>query len=124
MPKFNQNKQIYLTLFEKYKDDKTIQEHLATSSFTNFEINNFVELIKTLKDEEIKNSLFNNLGKEIIINHEDFLNKEESKNLKLLSALMGKKLIPENISYFTDNKDMLKTIFEKLSKFKEKKKFI
>ena len=54
LQKFKQNNQIYLTFLEKNKDDKSIQEQLTTSSFTILEINNFAELIKQFKHEEIK----------------------------------------------------------------------
>ena len=86
------------------------------------EINNFVELIKKLGNEEKKIQLFENLGKDKIVRYEDFLNKEKTNNIDLLSELMKNKLIPEGISYLEDNKDKLTTIFEKLSQFNEKKK--
>ena len=121
LPKFNQNYHIYLKLFEKYTDDNDIQKQLAHSSFTNLDLNNFVEIIKGIENQEKKIQLFNNVGKENIISYKDFLNIEESNNIKLLSALMKNKLIPDNISYLDDNKDKLTTIFDKLSNFCEKK---
>ena len=122
LPKFRQNYNIYLKLFEKYKEDDDIQKQLAISSFTNLELTNFVELIKQLENEENKIQLFNNLGKEKIVRYENFLNKEKTNNIQILTELMKNKLIPENISYLEDSKDKLTTIFEKLSSFNEKKK--
>ena len=54
LPKFLQNYNIYLKLFEKYKEDDDIQKQLANSSFSNLELNNFVEVIKKLGNEEKK----------------------------------------------------------------------
>ena len=122
LPKFLQNYNIYLKLFEKFKEDDDIQKQLANSSISILELNNFVELVKKLGNKEKKIQLFDNLGKDKVITYEDFLNKDESYNMQLLTELMKNKLIPENNSYFEDNKDKLTIIFEKLSNFNEKKK--
>ena len=122
LPKFLQNYNIYLILFEKYKEDDDIQKQLAISSFKNLELKNLVELIKKIENEEKKIQLFENLGKIKIVSYEDFLNKEKTNNIEFLREFMKNKLIPEGVSYLEDNKDKLTTIFEKLSQFNEKKK--
>ena len=57
LPKFLQNYNIYLKLFDKYKEDNDIQKQLATSSFTNLELNNFIEVVRKLENEEKKNTI-------------------------------------------------------------------
>ena len=55
------------------------------------------------------------------IRYEDFINKEETYNIQILTEIMNNKLIPES-SYLDENKEQLIIIFEKLSTFDEKKK--
>ena len=120
--KFNQNYNIYAKLIEKYKEDNDLQKQIAISSFVNLESNNFIELLKIMGSEEKKVQLFENLGKENIVKRENFLNKEKTSNIQLLQELMKNKLIPQESSYFKDNKYELTTIFEKLTEFSENKK--
>ena len=55
-----------------------------------------------------------------IIKYEDFLELEETENLKLLIKFMENKLIPESI-YLDRNKDVLNTIYERLTSYDETK---
>ena len=117
---FRNNYSIYLKIIEKYKDDHEIQEQITKSTNKNLEnIDILIELIKNIKDEEQKKEYFNNLN-ERIITYDEFLKKEDSDNLKLLTQLIKKNLIPESI-YLDKNKDILKTIYDKLSNYGEKK---
>ena len=117
---FRNNYNIYLKVIEKYKNDLEILKQISKSSNKNLEnIESLIELIKNIKEEDQKKEYFNNL-KERIITYDEFLKKEESDNLKLLAQLMKNNLIPESI-YLDKNKDILNTIYDKLSTYDEKK---
>ena len=86
---------------------------MANSSLVNLDLNNFIEFIKGLGNEEKKIQLFKNFVKQNIISRENFL---------LLEGLTKNKLIPPDISYITDNKYELTTIYENLINLNETKK--
>ena len=119
LPRFGQKNTVYLKIFETFKSDNGIKEQIAVLSVKNLELSVLIDLIKNLKDEEQKKDYFNNLSLNIIT-YDDFLELESSVNLKLLKELMKKKLIPESI-YLDKNKDILQTIYEKLTTFDETK---
>ena len=117
---FRNNYTIYLKIIEKYKDDHEIQKQISKSSNENFEnIEILIKLIKNIKEEDQKKEYFNNL-KERVITYDEFFKKEDSENLKLLTELMEKNLIPESI-YLDKSKDVLNTIYDKLSIYDERK---
>ena len=121
LPKFNQNNKIYLKILEKFNENEEINEIIATIAFSsskNLELNTLVDLIKNIKVEQ-KKEYFDNL-KENIIDYKDFLKSEDTKNIKLLTELMKNKLIPDS-DYLEKNKDILNSIFEKLTNYDEKK---
>ncbi len=118
LPRFKQNYIIYIQILVKYKHEE-IRKLIATSSYKNLELKNFVELIRNIKEEELKKDFFNNIS-ENIITKEDFLQKENTKNLSLLTELMKNKLIPDSI-YLDDNTNILDIIYYNLSNFIEKK---
>ena len=86
---------------------------MANSSLANLDLNNFIDFIKGLRNGEKKNQSLKNLGKQNIKSRENFL---------LLEGLTKNKLIPPDISYITDNKYELTTIYENLINFNETKK--
>jgi len=71
-------------------------------------------------EKDQKTKIFEDIGKQKTISYEDFINTEETYNLKLLIGFMNNKLIP-NSTYLEENKEKLITIFEKLSTFDKKK---
>ena len=71
-------------------------------------------------EKDQKTKIFEDIGKQKTISYEDFINTEETDNLKLLIGFMNNKLIP-NSTYLEENKEKLTTIFEKLSTFDKKK---
>ena len=86
---------------------------MANSSLANLDLNNFIDFIKGLRNGEKKNQSLKNFGKQNIKSRENFL---------LLEGLTKNKLIPPDISYITDNKYELTTIYENLINFNETKK--
>ena len=119
LPRFKQNYKIYLQILVKYKHEE-IQKLIANTSYQYLELKNFVALIGNIKEEEQNKGFFNNIS-ENVITQEDFLQKENTKNLNLLTELMKNKLIPDSI-YLERNTNMLDIIYNNLSNFKEKKK--
>ena len=118
LPKFKQKYTIYLKILETFEEDDDIKEQIAILSNENLELSNIIELIKKLSEDQKKN-YFNNLN-QFIIKNDDFFELESSDNLLLLMELMKNKLIPESI-YLDKTKDLLNTIYEKLTTYNEKK---
>ena len=86
---------------------------MANSSLANLDLNNFIDFIKGLRNGEKKNQSLKNFGKQ---------NIKSRENLLLLEGLTKNKLITPDISYITDNKYELTTIYENLINFNETKK--
>ena len=130
LPRFKQNN-IYLQILEIYNTDNNIKQLIAISSIENLDLYTLIDLIKNIKEEQ-KKEYFNNLAnpnnplspkdlqKQNIIDYEDFLKIEETKNLKLLTELMKNGLIPGGI-YLDKSKNSLNDIYEKLSTYDELK---
>lgn len=117
LPRFGQKYKIYLKLFEIFKEDDEIKGKIAILSVNNLDLSMFIDLIKSMKDEEVKKDYFNNLSLNII-GYDDFLKLEGSYNLKLLMELMNNNLIPDSI-YLDKNKKILQIIYDKLTTYDE-----
>jgi hypothetical protein len=103
LKKFRQEYTIYSNIFEKYKEDKEIQKQLAISSINILELKALINLIKLFKDETIRLTFFENIGDKTII-YEDFINIEETDNLKMLIELLNNNLVAES-TYLRNNID-------------------
>ena len=57
-----------------------------------------INLIKLFKDETIRITFFENIGDKTI-SYEDFINIEETDNLKMLIELLNNNLIAESILF-------------------------
>ena len=116
--KFGNHHQIYSKIFVIYSNDNNILNSLATESSTNLEINEFIELVKSLNEEkrEPKKLFFDKL-KERLITYKDFFeeNEEDLKNLILLIELMKNQLIPDS-EYLEKTKVILIDLYDNLSK--------
>ena len=117
LPKFGNNDNIYLKIFQTFKTDE-IKKEISILSIKNLDIPALIELIKKFDDEQ-KSDYFNNLDKSIIT-EEDFYKIEDSFNLELLMELIKSKLTCESI-YLTNNKENLNSIYEKLTTYDETK---
>ena len=73
-----------------------INEKVTNLSIDNLEISSLIELIKKLNEEE-KADYFNSIDKKNFIKDKDFFNHKDSKELKLLTELLEKNLIPDSI---------------------------
>ena len=106
-----------------YSNDNNILNSLATEPSTNLEINEFIELVKSLNEEkrEPKKLFFDKL-KERVITYKDFFeeNEEDLKNLILLIELMKNQLISDS-EYLEKTKEILIDLYDNLSKYNETK---
>ena len=119
LPRFAQKNKIYLKIFDSFKENDEIKEKIAVLSANNLKLFVLIDLIKNIKDEETKKDYFNYLSIKVI-KYDDFFKLEDSDNLKLLSELMEKNLIPESV-YLDKNKDILQKIYNKLITYDETK---
>ena len=118
LPRFRQKNNIYLKILNEFKADEIIKEQIAFLSIKNLDLFVSIDLVKNINEDQ-KKEYFNNLTSNII-NYDDFWTFEDSQNLKLLTELMKKKLIPESI-YLDRNKDVLNNIYDKLTTYDDKK---
>ena len=120
LPKFNQNKNIYIKLLDIFFEDNEIKEKIIDLSYINLNVEALIDLIENMKESQLK-EYFDNI-KQGIISYELFLEINDSKNIKLLSELMKKNLIPKEENYYlNENKNILNIIYNKLITFEESK---